>query len=169
MAGEAYESLLQELEAERAELDSLIAFIRRRLGKTDAIPASPVEVGSFQSSNPVMQSRTAGTLSSDAFFGLSLVDAAQKYLAHMKTPKTAREIADALLSGGFKTTSKDFYNTVFSVLSREDKNQGAIAKVNREFGLSEWYPGLKRTKTQSKNMATIPLSMDSDDTTDPPL
>lgn len=93
-------------------------------------------------------------MSPDAYFGLSLVAATVKYLklSPERRPKTSREISDALIAGGFKTTSKDFYNTVFSVLNREDKNEGPIAKVNNAWGLAEWYPHLRRAKAAGKGL-----------------
>ena len=84
----------------------------------------------------------------------------------MKTPRTAREIAEALTAGGFKTTSKSFNNTVFSVLFRENKQEGVIVKVNKGFGLAEWYPGLKRGKSSNKSVLISPfegLSMENTD------
>lgn len=142
-----YEAVLADLERERDELDMFIGYIKRKkLGQVE---------GAFNASAPgqnrptvVPSAATPTNLTSDAFFGLSLVDATKKYLAIAKSPKTSRQICDALLAGGFKTTSKDFNNTVFSVLSREDKQEGVIAKVNNTWGLAEWYPGLKRVSTK---------------------
>ena len=48
-------------------------------------------------------------------------------------------IADALVAGGFKTSAKNFMETVRSIVSRNP----SFAFVNGEFGLAEWYPGRK--------------------------
>jgi hypothetical protein len=158
MDKENYSVILADLEADKAEIESLIAYVKRKLGQGDNGASSEGQGMRTQSSN--------SAIPTDAFFGLSLVEAAKKYLSMVKAPKTAREIADALEGGGFKTTSQNFSNTVFSVLSREDKNEGAIAKVNRGFGLAEWYPGLKRSKQQTLNKpisAAVLSSVDKQD------
>ena len=148
MSGETqidYEAVLADLESERDELDMFIAYLKRKkLGQVEVAPISGQGRPTIMPPAPA----PSNLLTSDAFFGLSLVDATKKYLAITKSPKTSRQICDALLAGGFKTTSKDFNNTVFSVLSREDKQEGVIAKVNNTWGLAEWYPGLKRVATK---------------------
>ena len=162
-----YTAVLADLENDRDELDTLIAFIKRKkLGQeagqegtgTGMIHTRPVTIrtgpGALTFSAP------------DAFFGLGLIDAAKKYLSGVKAPRSAKEIAQALVSGGFTTTSKDFNNTVFSVLSRENKQDGAIVKVNTGWGLPEWYPGLKRGKSQ-RILPSPPEEMFEE--VDPPL
>lgn len=158
-----YGAVLEDLENDRADLDRLIAYIKRKkFGQGEDVQATPGtgQLGMTTTRPTVVNGASA--LTQDAFFGLSLVDASHKYLAIVKTPRNAREIAEALLEGGFKTTSKDFNNTVFSVLSREDKNEGTIAKVNKGFGLAEWYPGLKRGKSQNKPIPIAPHEIVAD-------
>ena len=47
-----------------------------------------------------------------------LYEATTLYLAGVGEPKTARQIADALRAGGFKTRSRDFAGTVRTMLRR---------------------------------------------------
>jgi hypothetical protein len=79
----------------------------------------------------------------DSFFGMTIADAAKKYLAMMKTTKSTADIAAGLEQGGLKHSSKDFSTTVRSILgSRED----FLRVPNGDWGLSEWYPGKGRGK-----------------------
>ncbi len=148
-----YTAVLADLENDRDELDTLIAFIKRKkLGQGEA-----GQVGAGTGTRPVTVRTGPGALTfnaPDAFFGLGLIDAAKKYLTGVKAPRSAKEIAQALVSGGFTTTSKDFNNTVFSVLSRENKQDGGIVKVNTGWGLPEWYPGLRRGAKSPKPAPT---------------
>lgn len=126
-----YRAVLADLEARRAQLDQAIAAIRLFLGEQgDGGSALFTEV------------------KSDTFFGLSVTDAAKKYLTIVKDPKSTQEIADALKAGGFKSTAKNFYSNVFTALSRDD----TFCKIKRgQWALSEWSPGLSRSKTTKEN------------------
>ena len=50
---------------------------------------------------------------------LDVYEATAAYLATVSEPKTARQIADALRAGGFKTRSIDFPGTVRTMLRRQ--------------------------------------------------
>ncbi len=158
-----YAAVLADLENDLAELEISIDYIRRKkLGAqpedTDAPIAKPhpsrSRVGTTSHSDGVPLIRQ------DAFFGMGLVEATKKYLGMTKRPKSSRDIATALVQGGLHTTAKDFYNTVFGVLNREAKNNGEIVKVKKEWGLAEWYPGLRRgpkaARTQDEEEAQAP-------------
>ncbi len=83
---------------------------------------------------------TSSTIfSHDSFFGMTVGDAAKKYLAAIKKTAPAPAIAAALLAGGWKTASKNEGDTIRAILSRHE----GFVKINGEFGLSEWYPGRK--------------------------
>ena len=165
-----YTAVLEDLENDRAELDALIAYIKRKkLGQGEASNATQglSGTGIIQGGRTITRTLGTGMINfnaPDAYFGLGLIDAAKKYLASVKAPKTAREIAEALVSGGFTTTSKDFKNTVFSVLFRESKQDGTLVKVNTGWGLTEWYPGLRRG---SKTPKPAPTSTDEESSIDP--
>lgn len=79
----------------------------------------------------------------DTFFGMTIGDAAKKFLIMSKATKSTADIAAALEQGGLKHSSKDFPTTVRSVLrNRED----FLRVPNGDWGLSEWYPGMGRGK-----------------------
>jgi hypothetical protein len=128
-----YEAVLADLEARRAALDTAIASIRQILGLTSitsGAPASAAAPGDVTS------------IASDAFFSMSVIEAAKKYLGLKKRPAATREIADALIAGGFITQSANFFNTVFSGLDRESKRESPeIVKIGNDWGLAGWYPG----------------------------
>lgn len=162
-----YTAVLEDLENDRAELDALIAYIKRKkLGQGDNPTMQALGTSTSTGGRPIIRPGTGmiNFTASDAYFGLGLIDAAKKYLGSVKAPKTAREIAEALVSGGFTTTSKDFKNTVFSVLFRESKQDGTLVKVNAGWGLTEWYPGLRRGSKASKS---VPSLTDEESSVDP--
>jgi hypothetical protein len=53
---------------------------------------------------------------------LKFYEAAADYLASVQEPKTVREIADALVAGGFRTRSKNFASSVRTMLGRMIRN-----------------------------------------------
>jgi hypothetical protein len=97
--------------------------------------------GSLPEMPPLAGGRTSnGEISHDTFFKMTVPDAAEKYLRLAKKTKPTSEIAASLLQGGLKSTSKDFTGMVKTVLSRDAR----FVKVNKEWGLDEWYPGMRR-------------------------
>jgi len=131
-----YKAVLKDLLAKRAELDAAIRAIQPMAGE----PVS--QDGVAVPSNP-----TNGTLRSDTFFGMGIGDAAVKFLGLVKAPKNIQQIMLALEQGGLTHTSKNFYGTVFTALKRRVDNEGDITRVKRgEWGLTAWYPGLRKGK-----------------------
>lgn len=128
-----YEPVIAEMKAQIEECQRVIVTLEMMRAKG----ASPANAPSGVAS-PSQQSGSA-TFSNDAFFNMTIGDAAKKYLTAIKKTATARAITDALLAGGFKSAAKNFVESVRSILSRNPN----FALVNGEFGLSEWYPGRK--------------------------
>jgi hypothetical protein len=89
---------------------------------------------------------------------MTVPDAAEKYLTLAKKTKTTYDIAEALLNGGLKSASKNFSSMVNTVLARDDR----FVKVNGQWGLNAWYPGMRRGQR-----ATTVASADSTATTKP--
>lgn len=85
----------------------------------------------------------------DEFFGLSLPEAAKKYLKMVGRKRTLQDISEALKAGGVKSKSKDFPNTINSNLYRDSKKPGSefVQVAPGEWGLAEFYPGMKRKGT----------------------
>jgi hypothetical protein len=139
-----YQAVLADLEARRASfnraIDGAISSIRQILALTSV--TGEVGTGSLKLNGlaPTVQ------IDTDGFFGLSLVDAAKKYLKVSRRKLTNPEIAEGLDKAGFVHTSKDFTNTVGSTLLRA-LNQGdkEIFRQGRYWLLSEWAPGRRRS------------------------
>jgi hypothetical protein len=127
-----YHKILADMEAKRDAMNAAIDGMRLMLGLSAGAQSprvvTPLEV----------------IIENGTFFGMSLPDAAGKYLR--MTPKvlrTTKEIADALEAGGFETQSKRFFNTVFNSLTRYTAPEGTFVKVGGKWGLLEWYPDYK--------------------------
>ena len=71
----------------------------------------------------------------DIFFQMTVPDAAEKYLKLMKATKPVAALAEALLKGGLKSSSKDFTAMLRPILSRDAR----FVSINGEWGLAEWY------------------------------
>lgn len=80
----------------------------------------------------------SGEVESGSFADLTLTDAAQRYLAMVNEPQSTAEIAEALQRGRYPTESRNFSNTVRSVLDRHAKTVGEIVKVHKNWGLADW-------------------------------
>src|ERR1700687_1496195 len=140
-----YQAVLADLEAKRDELDNAINVIKRVLGDPTASHAT----ASGHHKQPA-----GHTLTPTSFFGMSVGDAAKKYLAFVKEPQSAPVIAKALETYGIKTVSKNFTVTVFSALERKE-DAGEIVRPKRGlWGLSEWYPGLRRSRDNGDKKET---------------
>jgi len=131
-----YKVVLADLKRKRDDLDKAIAGIETILGLSVSVAISGVaataEVGTAE-------------VKSDSFFGMSIVQAAQKYLGMMKKPMGTPEISEALAKGGLLNQSENFGNTVGSVLARNAENEnGTICRVSRgTWGLRAWYPNFR--------------------------
>lgn len=129
-----YEPVIAEMRAQIEECQRVIVTLEMMRAKAASMANSPGAVVSspLPNSGPV-------TFSNDAFFGMTIADAARKYLTGIKKTATARAITDALIAGGFKSAAKNFVESVRSILSRSQ----TFVLVNGEFGLAEWYPSRK--------------------------
>ena len=84
----------------------------------------------------------------DSFFGMTIGDAARKYLMMTKATKSTADIAAALELGGLKHSSKDFATTVRSVIGAKEE----FTRVpNGDWGLAEWYPAQGRAKRAAED------------------
>ena len=128
-----YEPVIAELKAQIEEWQKMIVGLElmRSKGIVHASGASAIPQQTRQD--------TSVSFSNDAFFGMTIADAAKKYLGTIKKTAKANTIADALLAGGLKTAAKVFVESVRSILSKHPN----FVLINGEFGLSEWYPGRK--------------------------
>jgi hypothetical protein len=156
------------LEAQLRELDTAIAVVSRTLSSPLPEPPPPSakdQAAALHEDGAPFRRFVLGTpgkagpnIPPDAFFRMSIADAARKYLAMVKKKQTIQQIADSLEQGGITHTSKRFYGTVLTTLRRQEKQVGDIVKVGRGiWGLAEWYPNRKRkTTTEPKSPDSAP-------------
>lgn len=140
-----YEPVIADLKGRIAELQATVDNLERLRGN--------VAVGTGLG----LQVRGTGfVFSNDAFFGMTVGDAARKYLSTIKKTATIATIGEALIAGGWKTASKNVSENLRAILSRHPD----FVKINGEFGLTEWYPGRKGATKR------VPLNRDEDMTAD---
>ncbi len=126
-----YQAVLDDLKAKRARLDGLIAGIEAEIGgQSEGL--SVVE--------PVPGGSTPGPMAMihpDTFFGLSIIEAAKKYLKIVRRAQHTTAIADGLAKGGLKRPED---GTLSSILVRATKGREVVKVGKATWGLSEWYP-----------------------------
>jgi hypothetical protein len=143
-----YDAVIADLENQVIELQGTIEILKRQRDKAGMAgvpgPSEP-STNPKRGHSPTGGSSTTSVIASDAFFGMSIVDAVKKYLSLIRKPQDTRAIMEALERGGFRHTSKNFYGTIFSVVRRRAKTDGDIVKVSSGlWALTDWYPALKR-------------------------
>lgn len=153
-----YDAVITDLENEIIELQRTVEYLKRKR-EGGGGPAAPVTVTRAEAANVSVD------FPADAFFGMSIPEAAKKYLGLVKRKQTTKQIMEALERGGFPHQSKSFYGTVFGVLSRRWKTEGDIVKVGGDWGLAEWYGSTVRAKAK-KARAAVPVP--DDDGSDSP-
>jgi len=121
--------MITSLEAKRAALDNAIAALRQLAGGEMVVEGSVPPMGQ------------EGAMRSDAFHGLSMPEAVKRYLRMTKVPQNAKNIAEVLPRGGFKSKAKNLYPNVYTALLRLQE-AGEVEKLaSGEWGLSDWYRG----------------------------
>ena len=135
-----YEAVIADLESQKATIDQTIANLKQLRAKA-GMPIA-VTIGGIVAEIP-----------SDAFLGLSIGDAAKKYLGMVRQKKTTSDIADGLEKGGVVNQSKNFYSTVFTALTRASSG-GGVVKIGNEWGLAEWYPHAGKAKKTKMSDST---------------
>jgi len=146
-----YNVVLADLEAKRTQLDEAIAVIKQMLGQS--VVTDPAQAGKPPGAG------VAGKtfIDSDEFFGMSVGDAAVKYLHMAKKPQDATQFAEALEKGGMTHTSKNFTTTITTALSRRAEKEADVVKVKRgQWGLASWYPGLRKPKKEEADKEKAP-------------
>lgn len=143
-----YQAVLADLKKKREDLDRAIVGVEQLLGLPPSSngDASIAPAATLSGPSPINDAQ----IREDAFFGMNIVSASQKYLEMRKKPATPVEIATALIAGGLPTRSDRLHNTVNSVLNRNAHSSSPIfAKVKRgTWGLRVWYPNYRETKAE---------------------
>ncbi len=118
-----YKSVLADLIARRTKLDAAIAAIE--------------EFTSHNGNEPNSQPKHVLTLTRE-YRGMTIADAAIKFLKGAGNPQSTGVIANAIRLGGINSNSKNLYRTLYNTLNtRMDKHQD-ITKEGAKWGLSEW-------------------------------
>lgn len=133
-----YETVLADLYAKRDEIESAINTILFLQGSGSS--ATPTNV----SNGGVRPTRAGGLIPSNAFFGMSLVDAAKKYIELSQAKRTLPQIVKGLEEGGMPPQKA---NTVYAALRRREGQVGDIMKVGEEWGLKDWFAGISISET----------------------
>ncbi|HYB60644.1 MAG TPA: hypothetical protein VEH50_04110 [Methylomirabilota bacterium] len=142
-----YEQLLQSLLAERGDLDRMISWVQKRLGR--AVEAlEPNAPPSGVSAAPIV--RFPRTLAPDVFFRMTVPQAIKTYLNIAKRPKSAKDITAALAAGGLTHQAKNLYATVYPTLLRMEGNNEVVRVSKGEWGLTEWYPSGRKASQEQK-------------------
>lgn len=107
-----YSSVLSDLYAKRAKIDSAIQAIEELGGK------------------PVKSKPGSGE-----FKGMTIAAATIKHLQQVGEPQLTADIAEALKAGGLGSNSKSLYRTVYNTLVARMKQNKDITKVGSKWSL----------------------------------
>ncbi|HLZ40369.1 MAG TPA: hypothetical protein VKQ11_05375 [Candidatus Sulfotelmatobacter sp.] len=136
-----YDAVIADLEAQIAELTTALKAIKRIRSLGVGIGHAVKDTGGVAA--PALEVIQHGPsddddIRSDAFFRLTIGDAAVKYLRKWagRRPQSVNTIIDALARGGMKGKG---YQTVYKTLVRRAKEKGDVVNVHGDWGLQEWY------------------------------
>lgn len=133
-----YDAVIADLETKCLQITGVVEALKQL--RTMGVPAFP---GLTQ---VPARNVSESEIPHDAFFQMTIPDAAKKYMTLVKRTKPMADIIEALMRGGLKSSSKNVTNTIRSILSRE----GSFVRVNGEWGLAEWYPAIRRDSRKTK-------------------
>ena len=122
-----------------ADLKSRIATLQAMLDNLENLRAGAPLQTTGQRAASLRIGGTIVNFGHDAFFNLTAADAAKKYLSAIKKTASVNTLADSLVAGGWKSSSKNIPENLRAILGRHPD----FVRINGEFGLAEWYPGRK--------------------------
>jgi hypothetical protein len=141
-----YKAVLLDLETKKAAIDATIIGVRQMLN----VGADQTVGGTAAPTSERKEQATEVRF--DSFFGMSMPDAITKFLEISKRPQTVSDITKALQDGGFPTTAKNLISSVGSTLTRM-KTAGDVVSVSGKWGISAWYPALRRERVDAVQKA----------------
>ena len=131
--------LLEQLRAEKAELDILIRALEKRLG----VISGNADSEANQSNTPRV-TVSLDNIPVGFFHNLSQAAAAEKLLRMNEGhPLTTNEIMDAFRKSGMDVSGKNAVTILYTALKRGQKFERVAGKA---WGLAEWYPQTRRKK-----------------------
>jgi len=134
-ASTPYDAAIADVQARIQQLQTVLEGLLQLRAQISGAAPLPSPSGNRQASETEVQH--------DTFFGMTIGDAAKKYLAMMKATKSTAEIAEGLERGGLKHSSKSFTTTVRSILGA---NESFTRVPNGDWGLTEWYSGMRKER-----------------------
>jgi hypothetical protein len=139
-----YAAVLADLKAKRSALDVVIGGLEQWLSlKGGEVEVDPTYAASAE------RTGTPGEVRSDSFFGMTIPDAIRACLKLMKRPMGLTELTKALEEGGLLTSARDLTSTVSATLTRMKRMEGDVVPVQGRWGLSQWYPGMRKEKIEA--------------------
>jgi hypothetical protein len=135
--------LLEQLRAERAELEILIRGLEKRLG---VVPGN--EDSDLNHSPTPKVTVSIDSIPVGFFHNLSQAAAAEKLLRMNEGhPLTTNEIMDAFRKSGMDVSGKNAVTILYNALKRSSKFERVAGKA---WGMAEWYPQSRRKKEQNE-------------------
>ena len=138
------EAALQQLLQERADLDTVIAGLQKRLGKASVDVTASTHSGLLTATARPLAS--ASVYRGD-FFNLSVTAAAEKLLKRVGRQLKTPEILSALKQAEFEIKSKTPRATIYTSLRR---SKDFVKVAPDTWDLSERHPDAARTKEQER-------------------
>lgn len=123
-----YEAVLADLEEKKKQIESAIA----------AIKMIAAHGGTFTPGSGAGQN-----LGPSAFLKMSIPDATKKFLEATRQKQSTQAVIEALAEGGLP---KSKYTTMYSILSRRQRQVGDIINMQGDWALAEWYPNYRKGK-----------------------
>lgn len=149
-----YEAVLVDLQHRRDQIDAAIAAIRLLVGTSHAgvsgaqKAATPPVASQPVTAPPVAAPHPPPSIS---FLGMTIRDAARKFLEVTRSKQATSEIWQALVQGGLPLTK---YNAVYTALTRREGN-GLVRDRDGYWILTEWQPlhlAAKKHGTKSRKV-----------------
>jgi hypothetical protein len=144
------DALIASYEVKIAALQEAVAALRKA---KDALEGASLSTGVAGAT-----ATRPAEIGPDTFTGLTILQAAERYLRMVGRPaRTTEEIVEAVARGGLQKASP---GSVATILIRSHNGEGPVVRVQKGlFGLADWYPKRPpKTKGSAKGV--------SDDATD---
>jgi hypothetical protein len=136
------EAALQQLLQERAELDTVIAALQKRLGTPTTSATLPLPTGG-KPSTPAASADAV--VYRGAFFNLSITKAAEKLLKTFGRPIKTPEILSAFAQAGYEVKGKNARAVVYTSLLR---SKDFVKVLPDTWDLAEKHPEAAQQKVQ---------------------
>ena len=153
-------AVLAELEGERSRLWAELTRIERVISVIEQLtrpkPAvtvvSATPIAALPLPEPPPPPPPPPAAKPKPYTSLDVYEATAAYLAEVGVPKNSREIADALIAGGFPTRSKNFCNVLGTMLRRRESTRPHRISVTAD--KKHWFVRPKQKSTKTKRTRT---------------